>query len=224
MTHKRVVVIANGECRDPDFLRRQVKDDDYIICVDGGSRHALAMGLRPDLILGDSDSLDPVLRRNLDCTAVDYKFFCPEKEKSDLELALEHAAALEPAGIVIIGALGGSRADHAFINLYLLLIPLKAGIPAAIVDERQEIRLVDKELTVEGSPGDYLSLFPLREEAGGVRTEGLKYPLKGETLHLASTRSLSNELLSSKARVSLESGLLLVFLHHRKLPQITIRD
>ncbi len=216
MRYKRVVLIANGDCRDLDFHRQQVWDGDYIICADGGSRHALAMGLRPDLIMGDVDSLDPVLGRNLEYIATDFMIFPPEKDKSDLELAMDHAIGLNPEEILLLGALGGSRADHTYANLLMLTVPHKAGIVTRIVGERQEIRLMERELTVSGSPRDYISLFPLQGDVEGVYTEGLRYPLCGETLHFASTRSLSNEFTSYEARITAESGLLIVFIYYRE--------
>ncbi len=91
----------------------------------------------------------------------------------------------------------------------LLLLPLDRGIPACIVDETREIRVFKRELILEGKPGDRLSLFPLDAAASGVATEGLKYPLRGETLCRGSTRGLSNEFTAPRARITAASGLLL---------------
>lgn len=211
MPGRRVFLFANGDCHDPGFYRRQINPEDRVICVDGGSRHVLAMGIRPSAVVGDNDSLDPALRQKLDQAAVEWiRNPAMEQEQSDLEMALEHALSLQPSEILICGALGGTRVDHTLINLLLLMIPFRAGIPARIIDERQTVRLMDRELAVSGQAGDYLSLFSLTTEATGVTTEGLKYPLHGETLCFASTRGLSNELTSGSARVTAVSGLLLV--------------
>lgn len=206
---QKVVVIANGAVGDVDSCRRQIKKEDYVICADGGLRHALNMGIRPHLLVGDGDSLHG-LRRQLERLCL--KVLCPEanQEESDLELALKYAVTLKPEEIVIYGALGGGRADHAFINILLLTIPFNEGIRSKIIDGRQEIQLMSRELVISGQAGDYLSLFALTPEVTGVVTEGLKYPLYKEPLYFASSRGLSNQFTGTIARVIAQTGLLLV--------------
>ncbi len=210
MTSKRVVIIANGDLKNYNFHRNLIRDDDIILCVNGGAGHALAMGLKPDIVIGDLDSLLASDRETVDEIEVQLIRHPSEKDKSDLELALDHAVDLQPSEIIIIGALGGARFDHAFINVMLLFMPLRKGIPARIIEERQEILMAKKEAALSGVIGDYLSLFALTNEVSGIVTEGLKYPLKNESLFFASTRGLSNELTASKIKVSIQSGLLLI--------------
>lgn len=210
MSLKRVIIIANGDLGDLSFHRNLLRADDYIICVNGGTSHALSLGLNPSLIIGDLDSLTSEQKAELSKLGSDLARHPAEKEKSDLELALDRAIEMKPAEIIIIGALGGQRTDHALINILLLKLPLEAGIPASIINETQEIYLTRDRITIKGEPGDYLSLFPLGDEAGGIVTENLKYPLKEETLHFASTRGLSNELTANTATVIVRSGLLLL--------------
>lgn len=66
------------------------------------------------------------------------------------------------------------------------------------------------QLEVEGQRGEQLSLFPLTADVEGVTTTGLKYPLDNETLQFASSRGLSNEMLGTRASVSISRGILLV--------------
>ncbi len=215
MSAKRVILVANGDLEDLAFYKDLVKADDYIICVNGGCGYALAMGLKPDLVIGDMDSLnggDQKKIRELDLKFIKHP---SAKDKSDLELAIDRAVEMKPGDIMIIGALGGDRADHAFINMLLLYIPLQHNIPAKIVDRNQDIFLIKDKAIIEGKSGDYFSLFALTGEAGGIITEGLQFPLEGGTLHFASTLGLSNELAGSKAAVSLENGLLLA-IHNRQ--------
>ncbi len=209
MLRKRAVIIANGDLVDLDFYRSLLKDDDLIICVNGGSGHALALGLYPDLIIGDLDSLKPDDRQKIEQLNPRIIKHPSAKDKSDLELAIDEAVEMQPEQILIIGALGGARADHAFINLLLLQIPLHHGIPARILDQMQEIILVEDEVFIDGNTGDYLSLFSLTAETSGIFTEGLKYPLQGESLYFASTLGLSNELAGPQATITINSGLLL---------------
>ncbi len=210
MPQKRVVIIAGGDLEDLNFYHNMIGDDDYIICANGGTGHALALGLEPDLVIGDLDSLEPRDREALEEISAEMISYPSEKDKSDLELALDHAVSINPSGIVIIGALGGARFDHAFVNALLLYIPLKKGIPARIVDERQEIILAREEVVINGTVGDCLSLFALTNEVSGIVTTGLKYNLNNKPLRYASTLGLSNELTASEVNINFQSGLLLI--------------
>ncbi len=210
MRLKRIVIIANGDLENPGFYRKLLSEGDYIICADGGSRHAKVLGLTPDLIIGDLDSVDLQVLPKAGDIKPEVISYPPAKDCSDLELAIDHAVNLKPEEILVIGALGGNRADHSLFNLTLLHLPLAAGVPARIIDHRQEITLINDSLDIEGLPGSYVSLFPVTAEVDGVKTEGLKYPLHDEPLFPGSTRGLSNELIGSKGRVAISRGILLV--------------
>lgn len=215
MSSGRIVIIAGGDINDPVFYKKLVNEDDYIICVNGGSRHALDIGLKPDLLIGDLDSLSETVREKILKSDPEIISHPPEKDNSDLELALDYAVREKPSEIIIFGALGGKRAEHFFINLLLLQVPLKEGIKARIVDERHEIYIAENEFEITGKPGDFLSLFALTPEVKGVTTEGLKYPLQKGTLRFGSTLGLSNEFIDSNARIFFESGMLLLIKHNQ---------
>lgn len=211
MLSKRIFVFAGGDCRDLDFYRKLIGPGDLIISADGGSRHVLAMGFHPFAVVGDGDSIEPPLQEKLERLPLKWvQNPALDQEQSDLEMALDYALSLNPTELIICGALGGSRIDHTLGNLHLLLLPLRGGVPAKIIDEGQTVQLTESELIVPGAAGDYLSLVSLTPETTGVTAEGLKYPLHGETLSFASTRTLSNELISGSARITLAAGLLLV--------------
>ncbi len=206
----RVVIIAGGDLEDDSWHREFIRADDTVICADGGSAHALRMGINPDLVIGDLDSLPKTDKEALSALNKRVMQYPVAKDKSDLELALEYAVKTEPGEIVIIGALGGSRVDHCFINLLLLKKPLDENIPASIIDSKTEIRLFKSSFKMNGQPGDIISLFSLTPGVEGLVTEGLKYPLKDEHLHFSSTRGLSNQFTENVASVSFRKGLLLV--------------
>ena len=210
MRINRIVIIANGDLENPGFFKSLLRPNDYIICADGGSRHAKSLGLTPNLIIGDLDSVDPLALPKAADLKPEVISYPAEKNSSDLELAVEHAVQLKPEEILIIGALGGSRVDHSLFNLMLLKLPLAAQIPARIADQDQELFMTFDRLEVVGQSGDYLSLFPLTTDVEGVITAGLKYPLHNETLQFASSRGLSNELLGDRASVTITRGILLV--------------
>lgn len=205
---KRVVIFTNGVIRNPRFYLSLLEKNDFILCANGGTVAVLELDLLPDLVIGDLDSLDQKERSLLAERGVPVSRYPAEKDYSDLELALMHALDNGAAEIMILGA-GGGRPDQFFANLMLLNLPLQRKIPAVMVNEEAEIRLVDRELTLNGEVGEVVSLLPVSAEATVIKTEGLQFPLRGETLSFSSTRGLSNVLKESQAKISLGKGLLL---------------
>lgn len=190
-----------------------------VIAADGGARHAAALGLQVDRWVGDGDSVDPAELRRLAAAGVAIERAATDKDKSDTELALLAAIRGGAEAIVILGALGGGRVDHALANLGLLRHPDLGGRAAWLYDEvASRISLIGaphpdgdpitREL--EGREGDLVSLLPLGVTAEGVRTEGLRFALHGEALAGGRTRGLSNVRSAAVARITVESGWLLV--------------
>ncbi len=205
----RIIIFANGCYNNLIFYQEQITSSDYIICADGGANYALKMGARPDMVVGDLDSIDSkIYKKLLNLGTIIKKYPC-EKDMSDLEIALEKAIEHQPEEIVIFGALG-NRLDQTLNNLNILLLPLRNAIKASIVDEYHQVQIIDKKITIKGTPNDYISLYPLTEEVSGITTEGLKFPLNEETLYFASTRGLSNEFIHNVATITIQKGLLLI--------------
>lgn len=181
-----------------------------LICADGGADAALAAGLRPDLVIGDLDSIAPATLELLRTHAVRFEEHPPAKDQTDLELALTHALRLHPARITIAGGLGGARFDHSLGNVLLLTLPELRDVDVRLVDSETELRATWGSLVIQGAPGQYVSLLPLSPRVGGIRTSGLLYPLHDETLIQGHTRGVSNELIGPEATVAVREGCLLV--------------
>ncbi len=206
---KRAVIFTNGVIRNTGFYLPFLKRNDVILCANGGTGAALELGLVPDMVIGDLDSLG---QKELDFLAerdVFLNCYPPEKDYSDLELALVYALEHGAAEIVVLGG-GGGRPDQFFANLMLLNLALQKDVPAVLVSEDGEVRLVNRGLEVKGEPGDTVSLLAVSAEVSGIETRGLKFPLFGESLFFSSTRGLSNVLNDTAAYIALEKGLLLV--------------
>jgi thiamine pyrophosphokinase len=176
--------------------------------VDGGLRHVLALGLSPDLVIGDMDSADPAdLSRVPDASI---KRFSPHKDETDLELAL-NAAAEQGCDTIRVLAAVGDRLDQTLSNVYLLALPALRGRDARLVSGAQTSWLAyPGRLTVSGAAGDTLSLIPLTGEVAAVVTQGLEYPLRREDLYFGPARGVSNVLTGSTAEVSFSQGILLI--------------
>ncbi|MCC7208076.1 MAG: thiamine diphosphokinase, partial [Anaerolineae bacterium] len=133
-----------------------------------------------------------------------------EKDETDLELALIEAVQRGADPIRILGASGG-RLDHLISNVYLLALPQLTGRDVRLVDAGESAWLARPgEHTIRGQPGDTLSLVPVAGDAQGIRTDGLYYPLRGETLRFGPARGTSNVMTAPWAHVAFESGLLLI--------------
>ena len=206
---QRVLIFANGDLPDLNKVRALLRLDDFIICADGGTRHALALGLRPDLIIGDMDSIKSEVFQQLRESGVDAELFPRDKNETDLELAIDKATELDAGEMIIVAALGG-RMDQALGNVSLLSAPRLSRLNVRFDDGVEEIFFCRDHVHVEGRRGDIVSLIPWGGPAYGVQTENLKWQLDGETLHPDRTRGVSNEMLSGVATVSINSGLLLV--------------
>lgn len=222
------VVIGHGYFRGTDEERRLLKTADVVIAADAGAVYSLKMGRSPEAVVGDLDSLRELTVWS-DGTAEPPKTGCrllqvpAEKDETDMELALDEAVGRGCTEVVLLGAMGG-RLDHALANLQLLASAAEAGIRVKVQDGPCQVHLMlgegeesgeaadgaFSELELSGRPGEYLSLIPLTPEVHGVTTEGLKYPLRGETLYLGRTRGISNEFVDGRARVTLRAGKLLV--------------
>jgi thiamine pyrophosphokinase len=209
----RFVVFANGIMPDSDAARGLIRPDDVLIAADGGSRHALAMGLVPAVIIGDLDSLLPDQRQLAEQAGARILPFPTDKNQTDLELALDYVLQQGGTGMVVIAALGG-RLDQTLGNLSLLSDPRFAG--ARIDDGVEEVFFCREQAEIRGRGGEVVSLIPWGGPVTGIRTQGLRWPLSAETLAPTATRGISNEMLGEQASVEISTGLLLI-VHRRSL-------
>lgn len=216
MDTSRIVIFANGVLVDPFRIRSLIRPSDVILCADGGTRHALALGLHPSLIIGDLDSLSEADRNSLQVAGVAVQTHSRDKNETDLELALREAVARKTSSILIVGALG-RRLDHTIGNIAMLSDPALSALDVRLDDGFEEVFFCRSQVDIEGGTGDLVSLLPWGGAAEGIRTEGLKWPLHGEALYPEKTRGISNEMLGNTARISLVSGLLLIM--HRRQTQ-----
>lgn len=207
----KALIFANGDPNDGPLVRQVLASADaaWIIAADGGARQAAFFGFRPQLVIGDLDSLTAAEVAALEAEGVAIHRAPPEKDETDLELALLHAAEQGVRWIRIISGIG-DRIDQSLGNLYLMALPALAGMDVRLVARNQQTWLMRPGVNpVEGAPGDTLSLLPVGGDAVGIRTDGLYYPLRDETLRFGPARGMSNVLTSTQAYVTLGAGLLL---------------
>lgn len=189
-----------------------------VVAADGGARLAAQLDVAIDLWVGDGDSLGEDELAALVAAGIPVERTRYDKDESDTELAILAALRLGADRLVIVGALGGPRFDHALANIGLLAMPELAATPATIVDGRSRIGLLRApgpdgsavERRLVGRPGDLVSLLPLGARVDGVTTAGLAYPLVDEPLLAGRTRGLSNMRTADAATVTVRLGSLLI--------------
>ncbi len=209
-----IIIVANGWLTQP----LTIQPGNLLIAADGGARHCLELGLTPDYVIGDLDSLDEDILATLASAGSKILRFPSRKDFTDLELAIQQAVELGASEITLVAALG-ERWDQTLANVGLAAAHTASRIK--ILDGAQEISFLHagESLELSGAPGDTVSLIALSNQASGIRTQNLEYPLKDETLTLGSTRGVSNVLLEPVAVVSLKQGLLMcTIIHHQSNP------
>ncbi len=205
----RLGVMANGAISDYVWLKSICVQLDGLICADGGANHAYVAGFTPKMIVGDLDSVKPEVLKYYMELGVPVHRFAVEKDETDLQLALGEAIELGAKQIVLLGAVG-NRIDHVLGNISLLVFLHTHGVKGVILDEHNELSLAEAEVTINGTPGEEVSLLPLTAAVTGIWTENLKYPMQGGEFKLGNPRGISNVLMAESARVTMEQGLLLV--------------
>lgn len=193
----RAVIIANGKIENIDKIKRHIKDGDYIICADGGYDYAVKMGIVPDIIIGDMDS---VKTKTADIEKI---VFPVKKDFTDSEIVLEYAAEKGFDELLLLG-FTGKRTDHMLTNI--LLLTHYPNMNITILDEYSEIILSKSENVIYGEAGTLVSIIPINGDLCGVTTDGLEYPLADETLKFGCGRGVSNVMLSDKCVIKIKSG------------------
>lgn len=210
------LIICSGRIEDYNFYNSYIKQVDFIICVDGGAFHARQMGIRPDLLLGDFDSIKTDDYEYFFDLGVNINKYPHEKDETDTELAVEHAISMGSSKIIIIGGIG-TRFDHTLANIFLLKNMIEKDVEGWIIDEHNKITLINDKISIKKEGGVKVSLLPLSDNVYGINTSGLYYPLNNSNMKIGPTRGTSNEFeytedTSNYAKISINHGLLLVIL------------
>jgi thiamine pyrophosphokinase len=202
-----VVVLAGGSGPSGSAFAA-VPPGAPVVAADSGAEHALARGLTIEVAVGDFDSISAEALAALERAGVRLERYPTGKDATDLELALGVALALGPRRILVLGGADG-RLDHLLGLLLLLGADTYAGVELDAMVGGVAIHVVRRERVLRGSVGELVSLFALHGPAVGVATEGLAYPLRGESLLPGSTRGVSNVFEEAVVRITVERGVVL---------------
>jgi len=206
----KAVVVAGGEADARDA--RHLTDADLIVAADSGANWLAARNVVPAMLVGDMDSVDPAVAERFASAGARVHPSPSDKDETDTELAVAAAVAAGADDLVVLAALGGLRLDHELANILLLADDSVRSAALRLVTGDVQVRAVHagERLTLAARVGDVVSLLPVGGPADGVVTEGLRYPLSGESLSVGRARGVSNVVVKEPAAVTIERGVLLV--------------
>jgi thiamine pyrophosphokinase len=213
---RRAIIFANGKMDVAPPILDDLHPTDLIIAADGGTLHCKSLGITPNVIIGDFDSLGAADIGSYQRAGVETTQYPTHKDETDLELALLYAINHDVTQVFIIGALD-NRWDMTLANILLAVHIRFSQLSIRLLDGLDELAILrgEGQMEINDRPGDTLSLIPVGGDAGGITTHGLVYPLADETLYFGSSRGVSNIILSDQARVIIKTGILLICLSNR---------
>ena len=197
---KECVIFCAAEC---DGLARPIGPESFVIAADGGLRHTEKLGLTPDAVLGDFDSLG----------------FCPEganvfpveKDDTDAMLAAKRGLSLGFREFLFYGSLDGPRLDHTVANFQMLLYLAEHGARGTLAGLHQRVTLVRNDtLRFPAGMRGNISVFALGGDADNVTLRGLYYPLENARLTPVFPLGVSNHFTGEEAEITVEKGNLLI--------------
>lgn len=202
---KRCIIFSAAEVRDYEKLRFERRTDDLIIAADGGLRHTKKLGIVPDMVIGDMDSMKG---QKVPEGAI---LFPARKDDTDTMLAIKQGLTMGYRSFVIYGGLGG-RLDHSIANIQSLSYLLTEGAEGTLVDENHKVFLLQNGVIALNEPYHYISVFAYGGPCHGVTLKGVQYPLDSVTLTPDFPLGVSNQQKGEQAVVQVEDGTLLLIL------------
>jgi thiamine pyrophosphokinase len=201
------LILLGGELTVTERLTRQISGA-RVIAADSGMKHAAALGVRPELWVGDFDSSDAALQAR--CADVPRLAFPADKARTDGDLAIDEALKRGATRLVLAGALGGPRSDHAAHHLMKMLALAQEGIDVFLTSGGEEAwPLLPGTRQFDVAPGTVFSIIAL-ESLRELSVSGVKWELSGADVALGSSLTLSNVALAAPI-MALKQGRAVVF-------------
>jgi len=186
-----------------DCLAQPVTAEDFVIAADGGLTHTQKLGITPNAILGDFDSLG--------FTPEGANVFPVEKDDTDAMLAVRRGLSLGYREFVLYGSLDGPRLDHTVANFQTLQYLADHNATGYLVGSTYVVTVVKEGSIFFPAQADgTVSVFCMGKDAEGVTLEGLYYPLEKGTLTAGFPLGVSNHFTEQPAAITVEKGSLLV--------------
>ncbi len=205
---KTALVILNGDKFSRSLLLEFWQKADLKVCADGAAEILRNYQLKPDVILGDLDSISEQTCGYFDSIPI---LQLSDQNTTDSEKAFQYCIDKSFKHINVVGAFGG-RIDHELYNIELLKKVGGTGINIILHTENEKLFLIGKKTEIHEQPGTRISLMPIFGEVRKVELKGVKYPLHDQKLEFGHFSSISNEFLSDTVVIDFSSGELLVII------------
>lgn len=202
----KCLIITGGDRVSKDRIISFLNKDTFIICADKGGETALEYGLKPGILLGDFDSIDPEIFENSGVTVMEYP---EDKDFTDTELAINHALEKGFEKIIVANATG-DRIDHVFSTFMLLYKYRSTDI--TIIGNNFEAFIIDGDKRISNMKGRTLSIIPVGMELEGVYLDGFKFPLNNRTVLLGDSLCVSNIIEEDEASIKIKNGTAIVII------------
>lgn len=204
---RRCIIVGAGEFHKNKW---KCEKEDYVIAADGGYGYLRKIGIVPDLLIGDMDSI----KQEYENLEIDIKKLPREKDDTDMLAAIKEGLAVGCKEFAIYGALGGERMDHSIANIQCLLYLHNHGAKGVLygVNDRIELLCNDKihyPATMKGM----LSVFAFGGDAKGVSEQGLKYLLQDAEVKMEFPIGISNEFIGQESMIEVKDGKLLLYIY-----------
>ena len=213
----KILIMTNGEYGRLEWYTEHKGEFDQVICVDGGAGWARKLGITPNWIVGDLDSINDDDRKYMEKKGVQFSRHPSQKDNTDTQISLELADKLGADEITIWGGTG-SRLDHTLSNLYSAANFVMLGKIVQFDSPIMAIYLVKDSLKFSGKIGNTVSVLALGDGATGVTLEGFQYPLENVELNSLWQFGISNVIRNTPQVIRVASGILAVF-YYRELPE-----
>ena len=186
---------------------------DIVVAADSGADIAAAAAVTVNILVGDLDSISRgAMERIFDGETV-IEAHSPDKDATDLELALEVALRSNPSEIVFVGG-GGGRLDHLLGNVGVIGSPAARHVPVSWVMERETAHVVRGRKSIPTAPGQLFSLIPIGRNAHGVYVRSARWPLRDASLRVHGSMGISNVALGKEVEIEVGEGAVLAIFNH----------
>lgn len=210
---RNCVIVGAGDFSKDIFSPPQ---DSFIIAADGGYRHLNSIGITPDEVIGDFDSLG-IAPNHPNITKLPV-----HKDDTDIFSAVKSALKKGFDRFYIYGATGGKRFDHTVANIQILQYIANRNAAGFIVDKGfNAVAVKNSSLIFDSSFKGTISVFALCEKAEGVKIKGLEYETENTTLYPDFPLGVSNSFKGERAEISVKNGIITAVWYENRLPDIS---
>ena len=209
----KATILSNGTVNDVDFLISYIKNTDLFICADGGARYARVLSVKPDVLLGDFDSLDEDTLNYFKTIGTKIFRYPVAKDYTDTQLAIDKAIEMGSNEMVLLGVIG-SRLDHTLANISMLYYLYERGVKAEIVNENNRIILLKGKNVLKGKKGGTISFIPFLGDVKKITLRGFYYNLDEAELPKDISLGISNIFLGEEGYIDTGDDYILAIYSH----------